>query len=350
MKLEQIGFYTLCDERAMNVGPISPMWRCEMILTDRCNFSCPYCRGLRKDCKGDMDLNRANMVLDTWISDGLKHVRFSGGEPTMYPNLSDLVKKCSDGNVKKIALSTNGSADWSIYDKLIDCGINDFSVSLDACCSSFADKMAGVSGYFNKITDNIKKISARTYMTVGVVLTEDNVNSVKDIIKFAHELGVADIRIISAAQYNHLLEEVRMVGDDILNAHPILKYRVNNIKNDRNVRGLTASDCNKCYLFFDDSVVCGKYHFPCVIYMREGGNPIGEVGPKMRFERIEFFNKFNSYEDPICRKNCLDVCVDHNNKCHKFAMEKVNFLTEKVKPLVDRYVMRDDNENAASNS
>ena len=317
MKLEEIGFYSLSDERARNISPTSPMWRCEMILTDRCNFSCPYCRGLRKDCLGDIGLDRATMVLNTWIKDGLKNVRFSGGEPTLYPYLSDLVKICKDGNVENIAVSSNGSANWSVYENLINNGVNDFSISLDACCSSFADRMTGVEGYFDKIVDNIKKISAQMYMTVGIVLTKNNVKTIQDIIKFVHDLGVSDIRIISSAQYNHLLKEVKSIEKDILNVHPILKYRVDNINNGINVRGLTEKDCNKCYLLQDDSVACGKYHFPCVIYMREGGDPIGEVGPNMRKERVEFFKKFNSFEDKICRNNCLDCIVQMHNKIRK---------------------------------
>ena len=39
-KLENIGFYTLSDERAANTSDTSPMQRCEIILTDRCNFKC----------------------------------------------------------------------------------------------------------------------------------------------------------------------------------------------------------------------------------------------------------------------------------------------------------------------
>lgn len=46
MKLEEIGFYTLSDNRALNVSAWSPMMRCELVLTDRCNFRRPYCRGL----------------------------------------------------------------------------------------------------------------------------------------------------------------------------------------------------------------------------------------------------------------------------------------------------------------
>ena len=34
----------------------------------------------------------------------------------------------------------------------------------------------------------------------------------------------------------------------------------------------------------------------------------------MRTERIEWFKKHNSHLDNICSKNCLDVCVEFNNR------------------------------------
>lgn len=49
MKLEDIGFYTLFDERAKNVSWNSDLQRCELILTDKCNFKCVYCRGIKKE-------------------------------------------------------------------------------------------------------------------------------------------------------------------------------------------------------------------------------------------------------------------------------------------------------------
>ncbi|GAI47555.1 unnamed protein product, partial [marine sediment metagenome] len=112
-KLEEIGFYTLSDKRAKESSATSPMWRCEMILTEKCNFHCLYCRGLRKDCRGDMPLLRAKYILSQWLAEDLQNIRFSGGEPTLYPYLNDLVKMCD--NVKRIAISTNGSADFDVY-------------------------------------------------------------------------------------------------------------------------------------------------------------------------------------------------------------------------------------------
>ncbi len=245
---------------------------------------------------------------------GLKNVRFSGGEPTVYKGLVELVAYCKARGVERIAISTNGSAPQSLYDKLLAAGANDFSVSLDACCAEDADKMAGVKGKFDRIVESIRYLSSKTYVTVGVVLNQDNLAQLKDTVLFAHNLGVADIRIISAAQFNETLEGVLGIPEEILDAHPILKYRVNNLKAGRNVRGLQAGDANRCHLAWDDCVVAGPFHFPCVIYMREQGEPIGRVSPQMREERINWLKGHDIHADPICSRNCLDVCIDFLNK------------------------------------
>ena len=193
-----------------------------------------------------------------------------------------------------------------------------FTSSLDACCASFADRMAGISEQFERVVTSIRELSKLTYVTVGVVITEDTVDTLVDIVKFASGLGVADIRIISAAQFNAVLEVAKDIPQDILDKHPILKYRVNNILSGRNVRGITNKDSHTCHLLYDDSVIAGNYHFPCVIYMRENGDPVGEIGPDMRQERIEWLKNHNAFEDRICRENCLDVCISYNERVNHF--------------------------------
>jgi len=217
--------------------------------------------------------------------------------------------------VKRIAISTNGSANFEEYRDLYYAGVNDFSISLDACCSSFGEIMnGGMKGMWEKSIENIKRLSELTYVTVGMVFTPENVEQSKRSIEFAHDLGVSDIRIISSAQYNKAIEELNTLNGDILNSHPILKYRVNNFRQSRNVRGLRKTDCNHCYLVLDDMAVVKYWHFPCIIYLREGGNYIGNLKGNIREERHKWFLAHNSYEDPICRRNCLDVCIDYNNR------------------------------------
>lgn len=321
-KLENIGFYTLSDDRARNICSTSPMWRAELIITDRCNFSCEYCRGLRPDCLGDMSLEKAYKIIWIWTKDHLKNIRFSGGEPTLHKNLIDMVQFARVHGVERVALSTNGSAKTELYQKLVNSGVSDFSISLDACCASFADVMAGKKINFDIISNNIKYLSKLTYVTVGIVVTDSNVGQMLDVIRYAHGLGVSDIRVIPAAQQDRMLEGVKDLEQEIIDAHPILKYRVNNIKNGIHVRGIQDKDTHKCHLAQDDTACCGNFHFPCIIYMRELGDPIGKIGPNMRDERIEWFKNHDTHTDPICKKNCLDACIDLNNKIEYFAKIK----------------------------
>jgi len=322
--LEDIGFYTLCDERAGNVSESSPMWRCEMILTDRCNYSCPYCRGLKPEYRGDIDYETAMSTLLLWIQDGLKHVRFSGGEPLLYKHLYDLIVLCKAGGVERIAISTNGSAILSAYTKLIEAGVNDISISLDACCVSDGQKMSGGVDRWDTVIKNIGLLSKETYVTVGVVLTDDNIEHTTEIIQLAHDLGVADIRVIPAAQNDDSLKKAYQdifLGANLISFHPILAYRINNTRDGKRVRGLDNTDSHRCFLVMDDSCVVKDWHFPCVIYMREGGDPIGKVGIDMRANRIAWSQSHCVTVDPICQTNCLDVCVAYNNRVKQ--MQKV---------------------------
>lgn len=337
MKLENIGFYTLEDSRAAQVSLQSPLWRCELILTDTCNFKCPYCRGIEQEHCGMMSWEDASFVVKMWGANGLRNIRFSGGEPTLWKarevmedgtevhrNLIDLVAFAKAQGVQRIAISTNGSVSTKFYLKLAEAGVTDFSISLDACCAETGDKMAGdKQGAWQKVVENIKALSDITYVTVGVVFTEENVQEFKDIVKFAsRELGVSDIRILSAAQWNEKFKDVR-IDKEFLDKHPILKYRMENFNSGRHVRGLTEADNSRCPLMLDDMAILNGYHYPCIIYLREQGQPVGKMDvtlapedaiSKIRQERLSWVQANDVRKNPICAKNCLDVCIDYNNK------------------------------------
>jgi MoaA/NifB/PqqE/SkfB family radical SAM enzyme len=313
--LNNIGFYTLLDERARTSSASSSLSRCELILTGRCNFRCPYCRSVGGR---DISIRRATETVRLWCAEGLRNIRFSGGEPTLYMGLPELVSLAKSGGVKRIALSTNGSADIGLYRDLVHRGVNDFSVSLDACCSEDGDKMAGgIRGSFERVENTIRELSRMTYTTVGIVLTEDNQRWAEEIIYFANALGVHDIRVIPAAQRGTKLPKIS-VDEALLEKYPILKYRVEKLVNGGQVRGLSGAGPRRCGLVLDDMAVMGHWHYPCIIYLREGGEAIGKVGPTMREERELWFLLHDCILDTICSRNCLDVCVDYNAQWEMF--------------------------------
>lgn len=306
MKLEDIGFYTLSDYRASQISESSPLWRCELLITSRCNFNCDYCR---KRNSPDISLKEAKSILDYWASENLKNIRFSGGEPTLHKDLLEIIKYAKMLGIERIAISTNGSASLEYYQQLLDAGVNDFSISLDSCCSSTGNDIAGKK-VWEHVIETITYLSERTYVTVGVVLFDKNIDELEEIIKLASSLGVSDIRIISAAQWNKLLD----IKQFECYKYPILQYRLNNIANKRNVRGIKETDNPRCPLVIDDMAVEDNLHYPCIIYLRERGKPIGKIGKDTRKKRKEWFENHDCFNDEICKNNCLDVCVDYNNK------------------------------------
>ena len=328
--LKEIGFYTLSNERAQHASATSQMKRCELIITEHCNFACEYCRGLRPDIYSDritktMTFDEIAHTIDLWCDEAagpLENIRFSGGEPTLHVDIKAIVAYAKGKGIKRIAISTNGSNRTSLYKELIELGVNDYSISLDACCAEDGDRMAGNRpGVYNRIALNIQELSKLTYVSVGIVLVPETVENTIDIIKAAAKLGVSDIRVIPAAQWDQPIPQLAQVPQSLLDRYPILKFRVQQFLEGKHVRGMLDTDQRKCAIVLDDSVVAGKYHFPCVIYMREQGDPIGKVRPLMREEREEWFNSHDCRKDPICTKNCLDVCRNYNETYAHFHPE-----------------------------
>jgi MoaA/NifB/PqqE/SkfB family radical SAM enzyme len=282
--------------------------RCELLVTDACNFRCPYCRS-RHD-GGHISWEQARSVLDLWIADDIRNVRFSGGEPTLWPHLAEAASYMPHST--RVAISTNGSASRELYSELLSAGVSDFSVSFDACCSSTGELMANREGVWDTIVGNVQFLAERAYVSVGVVVTDDNIGEVGRTVELAHSLGVADIRIIPAAQYGATAD--MYIPAAVADVHPILKYRVANLSAGRPFRGLSGGDSHHCSLVLDDMAVSDGDHFPCIIYLREGGQSIGAVGENMRTERAVWSATHDTHRDPICKANCLDVCVDYNNR------------------------------------
>jgi MoaA/NifB/PqqE/SkfB family radical SAM enzyme len=319
MKLDQIGFYTLSDERASQANAISPMWRGEIILTDKCNYKCVYCQGL--PVKNDIPFELAIQAIDTWITDGLKNIRFSGGEPTLYKGLLTLVDRCRRGGVERIAISTNGTAALSYYKELINAGLDDICISLDAITPSLAPRLAGVTNtHWERVIKNIKELSKLIYVTTSIVLTSENAHDAKKIVRLSSELGVSDIRIVTASHSNHnIVDAISDIEKEVLDSYPILNYRVQNYLEGWDARGLRKDDTPHCHLVKDDCIVAGRWHYPCGVYLREKGAPIGTIGPEMRKERIAWFHNHDTYDDPICRQYCSDIYVEYNNRCESMS-------------------------------
>jgi hypothetical protein len=171
----------------------------------------------------------------------------------------------------------------------------------------------GIKGVLEKVSSNIRELSKLVYVSVGIVVKED-AEETFDTILFADSLGVHDMRLVSASQWDQPISAYASLSKELLDKYPILKYRAENFAKGMNIRTMSESDCKRCHLMTDEFLVAGEYHYPCAVYMREKGKPIGKAGPNMRADRIEWSETHDTFSDPICRSNCMDFRIEYNNK------------------------------------
>ena len=104
-------------------------------VTDRCNFRCTYCLepGVKFLPKQELlHLDEYIRIIDACISRGVRTLRITGGEPTLYPQLDDLIRQAGMMGLDDMAMTTNGwSLDPDRARRWIETGLRRLTFSLD---------------------------------------------------------------------------------------------------------------------------------------------------------------------------------------------------------------------------
>jgi GTP 3',8-cyclase len=106
-------------------------------VTDRCNFRCLYCmppEGLQWLPKKDiLSYEEIADVVTQLGPMGLRRIRITGGEPTIRPNLDELIRLLrAIPEVEDIALSTNGARLPQIASLYREAGLDRVNISADS--------------------------------------------------------------------------------------------------------------------------------------------------------------------------------------------------------------------------
>ena len=295
--IEKTGFSEINQERLGYTG--DGFWYCEVAVTGACNFSCKYCNRLNSE----IDFVETCDFIEKYAY-SLKHVQITGGEPTLYAHIRELCARIKSRGLK-VGLSTNGSADLSLY-RVLD--IDMFSISLD----DYDYDVLVSRGYkhVDRVVSNIVKLSnLGYYVNVGLVVDSLNVSRVSKIIRYILDLGVNDIKLSVSTK-----DEVTPVfpESEDYSAYPILNYRVGRFRQGKSMRGLSNTDTFKCSLSRSDISIVGRDHYPCLVYAREGGRPIGPLSSDVKGARLNWVEGHSPKDDPICQRYCMDFKCAYN--------------------------------------
>lgn len=161
-------------------------------VTKRCNLYCEHCYAAAETepAAGELTTEEGYALLDDLADYGVPVVLFSGGEPTMRPDLSDLVAYAIDRGIRPV-LSTNGTLlTEERVAELADAGIAYVGVSVDGL-EERNDAFRGAEGAFDAAVDGIETcLDAGVKTGLRYTITERTAPDLEGIVDLLTDVGL----------------------------------------------------------------------------------------------------------------------------------------------------------------
>ncbi len=166
-------------------------------ITLNCNFSCSYCGfaqngDTKRKYPGQLGTKDTLKLLDI-IKKESSDIYFTGGEPTIRPDIVDILKYC-----KEIGFNTSVNTNMSLIHRKIE--VLDYTdnlvASLDMLDEKRYSKTLGVSENIVKqvkqnILDSSKIQKEKKFkMTVNCVVTRDTINDARKVMDFCFDNNI----------------------------------------------------------------------------------------------------------------------------------------------------------------
>ncbi|AEV96946.1 cyclic pyranopterin phosphate synthase MoaA [Niastella koreensis] len=163
-------------------------------LTDNCNFRCFYCMPEEEyeftPASKLMQANEIEAIAKTFVDQGVKKIRLTGGEPLVRKDAADIILALSKLPVT-LTMTTNGARLHEFLPILKQAGITSLNVSLDTLQ---ADKFHLITrrDQFQRVYDNIHLLlenDIRAKVNV-VAMKEFNDHEINDFVRWTKDTPV----------------------------------------------------------------------------------------------------------------------------------------------------------------
>ena len=100
--------------------------------TNNCQSRCITCNYWKEKFENELNFDKWIEVLDQIKASGVSELMITGGEPTLFKRLDEIIKYAKSLNFETVSITTNSlSLNERRIDLLIDAGINEFVLSLE---------------------------------------------------------------------------------------------------------------------------------------------------------------------------------------------------------------------------
>ena len=202
---------------AKEVKPILDIPEEVMIeIEPKCNFKCQFCFNKISFAKKGRNINRLSLdyvkrIIDSVKKAKIKMVRFTGGEPLLYPGIIELMRYAKNKNIE-VRLNTNGSLIDSKMAKKFKGIVDNILIPIESWSNAKEDKITGFRNALKKKIEAVKflKNAHIPVVRIGTVATRDNIKNFQKIYDLVRSLPVDEWEL-----YRPVMADSELARSDI---------------------------------------------------------------------------------------------------------------------------------------
>jgi len=176
-------------------------------LTYRCPLRCVYCSN-PLDYAGTrerLDGARWGDLFDEAAALGALHVGLTGGEPTLHPDLVEIVSRAAEANLYSHLITAGTTLDRDGLATLRAAGLRSVQLSFQDADVAGSEQIAGVD-VFEKKLDFARNVRALGLpLCVNVVIHRENIERVPELIDLARRLDAHRLELANTQYYGWAL-------------------------------------------------------------------------------------------------------------------------------------------------
>ena len=324
-------------EQPHELDETARLHRVTVFVSYRCNLSCPYCKTIVRS-EADLvalpqravahDRESFGRFLDSFGDTSLAHLHFTGGEASLHPHIEHMVGAAKQHRRIRLSLTSNGTAPPERYLRLARFGLDELRISIDAADASLGQRLTELRGAWERSLATLERLGRAKaddgldlHLIANTVVGVDNRAHIVDIVRLVMSTGVDDIKLITEvdsraflagfAGREAIVSELRAIVQALpSDSFPLLRRKLETVFSSASI-GLDALDARpgfRCYIPLTERTVDAVHYYPCSVYLREGGAPLGRLDEPQSEQRqatADFVVRADCMQDPICRKYCL---------------------------------------------
>ncbi len=168
-------------------------------ITHACNNRCLFCLDRENQNGSILPMKEIIMDLRKGRSLGARRVIISGGDPTMHPELSKIIKKAKKIGYDHVQIITNGRmlAYENFAIELKQSGLDEVTLSLHSHIKEDFEKLTGIVGSYEQALLGLLNAKKQGFIvSVDIVINKINYKKLKTTLQFYIKFGVSEFDLL----------------------------------------------------------------------------------------------------------------------------------------------------------